>query len=288
MSAVILDGKKVAQEIKEQVKSRVDELVKRGITPGLAVILVGDNPSSQVYVRNKEKTCRKLGIFSLRYDLPEDTPEEELLKLIEELNTNQKVHGILVQLPLPAHIDEREILYSISPNKDVDGFHPYNLGRLLIGDPLFLPCTPWGVQELLLRYGIDFEGKNVVIVGRSNIVGKPLAMMLVQKAKGANATVSICHTRTKNLREYTLFADVLVAACGVPRMIKGDMVKEGAVVVDVGINRVNGSLVGDVDFEEVSKVASYITPVPGGVGPMTIAMLMANTVKAAESLVQGK
>ncbi len=288
MSAVILDGKKVAQEIKEQVKSRVDELVKRGITPGLAVILVGDNPASQVYVRNKEKTCRKLGIFSLRYDLPEDTPEEELLKLIEELNTNQKVHGILVQLPLPAHIDEREILYSISPSKDVDGFHPYNLGRLLIGDPLFLPCTPWGVQELLLRYGIDFEGKNVVIVGRSNIVGKPLAMMLVQKAKGANATVSICHTRTKNLREYTLFADVLVAACGVPRMIKGDMVKEGAVVVDVGINRVNGSLVGDVDFEEVSKVASYITPVPGGVGPMTIAMLMANTVKAAENLVQGK
>lgn len=288
MSAVILDGKKVAQEIKEQVKSRVDELVKRGITPGLAVILVGDNPASQVYVRNKEKTCRKLGIFSLRYDLPEDTPEEELLKLIEELNTNQKAHGILVQLPLPAHIDEREILYSISPNKDVDGFHPYNLGRLLIGDPLFLPCTPWGVQELLLRYGIDFEGKNVVIVGRSNIVGKPLAMMLVQKAKGANATVSICHTRTKNLREYTLFADVLVAACGVPRMIKGDMVKEGAVVVDVGINRVNGSLVGDVDFEEVSKVASYITPVPGGVGPMTIAMLMANTVKAAENLVQGK
>lgn len=288
MSAVILDGKKVAQEIKEQVKSRVNELVKRGITPGLAVILVGDNPASQVYVRNKEKTCRKLGIFSLRYDLPEDTPEEELLKLIEELNTNQKVHGILVQLPLPAHIDEREILYSISPNKDVDGFHPYNLGRLLVGDPLFLPCTPWGVQELLLRYGIDFEGKNVVIVGRSNIVGKPLAMMLVQKAKGANATVSICHTRTKNLREYTLFADVLVAACGVPRMIKGDMVKEGAVVVDVGINRVNGSLVGDVDFEEVSKVASYITPVPGGVGPMTIAMLMANTVKAAENLVQGK
>jgi methylenetetrahydrofolate dehydrogenase (NADP+)/methenyltetrahydrofolate cyclohydrolase len=286
LGAVILDGKKVAREIKEQVKSKVEELVKRGITPGLAVILVGDNPASQVYVRNKEKTCHQLGIVSLRYDLPKETTEEELLKLIEELNANQNVHGILVQLPLPAHIDERRVLYSISPNKDVDGFHPYNLGRLLIGDPLFLPCTPWGVQELLLRYGIDFEGKNVVIVGRSNIVGKPLAMMLVQKAKGANATVSICHTRTKNLHEYTLLADILVAACGVPRMVKGNMVKEGAVVVDVGINRVDGGLVGDVDFEEVSKVASYITPVPGGVGPMTIAMLMANTVKAAENLFQ--
>ncbi|WP_438315498.1 bifunctional methylenetetrahydrofolate dehydrogenase/methenyltetrahydrofolate cyclohydrolase FolD [Candidatus Caldatribacterium sp. SIUC1] len=278
----LIDGKAIAAQIYEELRPRVASLVAQGFQPGLAVILVGENPASQVYVRNKEKACEKLGIRSFRYHLPEKTDLGELLSLIDTLNTHAEVHGILVQLPLPPHIEERDVLYRISPEKDVDGFHPYNLGRLMIGDPVFLPCTPWGIQELLKRSGIEVEGKHVVIVGRSNIVGKPLAMMLVQKAKGANATVSICHTRTPDLAEHTKRADILVAACGSPRAIVGDMVKEGAVVIDVGINRVGEKLVGDVDFDSVAEKASYITPVPGGVGPMTVAMLMANTVKAAE------
>ena len=288
MTAQLIDGKAVAAQIYEELKPRVEELRKRGLQPGLAVILVGDSPASQVYVRNKERACEKLGIRSFRHHLPTETREEEVLTLIETLNADPQVHGILVQLPLPAHISEREVLYHIVPQKDVDGFHPYNLGRLMIGDPLFLPCTPRGIQELLLRYQIEMEGKHVVIVGRSNIVGKPLAMMLVQKARGANATVSLCHTKTANLAEHTRRADILVVACGSPRAVTGDMVREGVVVIDVGINRVGEKLVGDVDFESVIEKASYITPVPGGVGPMTVAMLMANTVSAAERFwVQG-
>lgn len=282
MSFQILDGKAVAAKIYEELEPRVSRLNASGCRPGLAVILVGNNPASQVYVRNKEKACEKLGIRSFLYHLPEETETPEILKLIGSLNADPEVHGILVQLPLPPHVEERKVLYHISPEKDVDGFHPYNLGRLMIGDPLFLPCTPWGVQELLIRYGIDVEGKHVVIVGRSTIVGKPLAMMLVQKAKGANATVTVCHTKTADLSEHTRRADILVAACGSPGAITGDMVKQGVVVIDVGITRVEGKLVGDVDFASVAPKASYITPVPGGVGPMTVAMLMANTVRAAE------
>jgi len=278
----LIDGKAIAAQIYEELRPRVASLVAQGFQPGLAVILVGENPASQVYVRNKERACEKLGIRSFRYHLPEKTDLGELLSLIDTLNACAEVHGILVQLPLPPHIEERNVLYRISPEKDVDGFHPYNLGRLMVGDPVFLPCTPWGIQELLRRSGIEVEGKHVVIVGRSNIVGKPLAMMFVQKAKGANATVSICHTRTPDLAEHTKRADILVAACGSPRVITGNMVKEGAVVIDVGINRVGEKLVGDVDFDSVVGKVSYITPVPGGVGPMTVAMLMANTVKAAE------
>lgn len=282
--AQIIDGKAVAAAIYEELKPRVLRLLALGCQPGLAVILVGSNPASETYVRNKEKACEKLGIRSFRYHLPETVEASEVLGLIDTLNASPEVHGILVQLPLPPHIQEYEVLYRIAPEKDVDGFHPYNLGRLMIGDPVFLPCTPWGVQELLIRYGIDVAGKHVVIVGRSNIVGKPLAMMLVQKAKGANATVTVCHTRTSDLAEHTKRADILVVACGSPGMVTGDMVKEGVVVVDVGINRVGEKLVGDVDFVSVAPRASYITPVPGGVGPMTVAMLMANTVKAAERL----
>lgn len=288
MSFQIIDGKAVAAEIYEELRPRVSRLIASGCQPGLAVVLVGNNPASQVYVRNKEKACEKLGIRSFRYHLSETTEIAELVELIDSLNANPEVHGILVQLPLPPHVEEREVLYRIAPEKDVDGFHPYNLGRLMIGDPLFLPCTPWGVQELLVRYGIEVEGKHVVIVGRSNIVGKPLAMMLVQKAKGANATVTVCHTRTIGLSEHTKRADILVVACGSPGAVTGDMVKEGVVVIDVGINRVGEKLVGDVDFESVAPKASYITPVPGGVGPMTVAMLMANTVKAAERFFEAR
>jgi len=286
MTATIIDGKKVSKEVREELKPRVQNLIKQGLKPGLAVVLVGDDPASQVYVRNKEKACEKLGIYSLKHQMPASTNQTDLLQIVDQLNNDPAIHGILVQLPLPKHLNEKTILYHINPLKDVDGFHPYNLGRLMIGDPIFLPCTPWGVQELLSRYQIDVAGKNVVIVGRSNIVGKPLAMMLVQKAKAANATVTICHTGTNNLAQHTLMADVLIAAAGSPKMITGDMVREGAVVIDVGVNKVDDHLVGDVDFESVVNQASFITPVPGGVGPMTIAMLMANTVKSAERTLQ--
>lgn len=282
MGATIIDGKKISAQIRAELQSTVAELTEAGHQPGLAVILVGEDPASAVYVRNKEKACKKLGILSEIFHLDPDTSLKYLLRLITELNKDRSIHGILVQLPLPGQLDEKEILYSISPEKDVDGFHPFNLGRLMIGDPVFLPCTPWGVQQMLVRSNIEVSGKNVVIFGRSNIVGKPLAMMLVQKAAGANATVTVCHTRTRDPLAHTRNADILIAAVGSPRMVTADMVKEGAVVIDVGINSLDGRLVGDVDYEPVAEIASFITPVPGGVGPMTIAMLMANTVRSAE------
>ena len=285
---VLIDGKKVAEQILEECKESVKQLAEKGITPGLAVVLVGDNPASRVYVRSKRQTCEKLGIRSFAYDLPAETDETTLLDLIDRLNRNPEVHGILVQMPLPPHIREQRILNSLDPAKDVDGFHPVNTGKLLSGEPCLVPCTPAGCQELLVRYGFSPRGKHVVIIGRSNIVGKPLAALLVHKAPKADATVTICHSRTTNLPEITQLADILVAAIGVPAFVKPDMVREGSVVIDVGINRVPDSaspkgyrLVGDVDFEGVRPKTAAITPVPGGVGPMTIAMLMRNTLQAA-------
>ncbi len=256
----------------------VAELKAKGINPGLAVIIVGDDPASRVYVNNKKKACEQIGVYSEEYALPEETSEEELLALIEKLNNDKKINGILVQLPVPEHINEETIINAIKPEKDVDAFHPVNVGKIMVGNFDFVPCTPAGVMELIKESGISVEGKECVIVGRSNIVGKPQAMLLLHQ----NGTVTICHSRTKNLKEKTLQADILVAAVGIPEFIKGDMIKPGAVVIDVGINRVaDKKLVGDVEFESAEKVASAITPVPGGVGPMTIAMLMKNTVKAA-------
>jgi methylenetetrahydrofolate dehydrogenase (NADP+)/methenyltetrahydrofolate cyclohydrolase len=289
MPALIIDGSAIAEEIREELKSKIAELKSRGVTPGLAVVLVGEDPASQVYVRMKGKSCEELGLYSETIRLPAEYKEDALLKLIDDLNANPKIHGILVQLPLPDHINETKVLNRISPEKDVDGFHPVNVGRMLIGDPGFLPCTPHGVQELLVRSGNSPEGKHVVVVGRSNIVGKPVAAILMQKKKGANATVTVCHSRTKDLPSVTRQGDIVIAAMGVPQFIKADMVKEGAVVIDVGVNRVDDPsakrgyrLVGDVDFEAVKEKASAITPVPGGVGPMTIVMLIKNTVLSAE------
>ena len=290
MAAKILDGNKVAQEMWAEMTEEVKKLKEEhGITPGLAVILVGDDPASQVYVRNKGRACEQVGIRSDTYRFPGDYSQDELLGLISRLNDDPEVHGILVQLPLPEHIDEERVLYAIDPDKDVDGFHPVNVGKLMIGQPGFLPCTPHGIQQLLLRSGVEIEGKHVVVVGRSNIVGKPVAMILVQKQKGANATVTICHTGTKDLGYFTRQADILIVAAGRPNTVTADMVKEGAVVVDVGVNRVEDPsskrgyrLVGDVDFEAVKEKASAITPVPGGVGPMTITMLLRNTIDAAK------
>ncbi|MCD2453316.1 bifunctional methylenetetrahydrofolate dehydrogenase/methenyltetrahydrofolate cyclohydrolase FolD [Methylicorpusculum oleiharenae] len=279
MSAIIIDGKKIALEVRKSWKERVDRLKQRGILPGLAVIIVGNNPASQVYVRNKIKACHEVGIHSELIDLPEDVSETQLLMTIENLNQTPIINGILVQLPLPKHIDVNKVLETISVEKDVDGFHLYNLGALMSGNTIFPPCTPFGVQCLLEYSNIPIEGQNAVIVGRSNIVGKPMAMMLLQK----NATVSICTSKTRDLKQFTSLADILVVATGKPNLITSDMVKPGAAVIDVGINRLeDGRLVGDVDFEGVKKVAGYITPVPGGVGPMTITMLVANTVIAAE------
>jgi methylenetetrahydrofolate dehydrogenase (NADP+)/methenyltetrahydrofolate cyclohydrolase len=290
MVAKIIDGNKIADEIRTELSTKVEALKAEGITPGLAVVLVGDDPASQVYVRNKGKACEKMGIYSETIHLPADTEEEDVLALIDKLNKDPKFHGILVQLPLPKHINESKVLLAISPEKDVDGFHPVNVGKLLIGAPNYLPCTPHGVQQMLIRSGYDPEGKHVVICGRSNIVGKPLASILMQKKPGANATVTVCHTRTRNLAELTRQADILVAAAGSPKMITADMVKDGAVVIDVGVNRVEDPtakrgyrLVGDVDFDAVKEKAEAISPVPGGVGPMTITMLLANTIKAAEA-----
>jgi len=289
MPAHIIDGSKIAEEIREELKKKISDLKSEGVTPGLAVVLVGEDPASQVYVRMKGKACEELGLYSETIKLPADYAEEELLKRIDDLNANPKIHGILVQLPLPDQINEAKVLTRISPEKDVDGFHPVNVGRMLIGDPGFLPCTPHGVQELLIRSGHSPEGKHVVVVGRSNIVGKPVAAILMQKKKGANATLTICHSRTKDLPSLTKQADIIIAAMGVPGFIKADMVKEGAVVIDVGVNRIDDPsakrgyrLVGDVDFEAVKEKAAAITPVPGGVGPMTIVMLMKNTVLSAE------
>ena len=286
----IIDGKKTAALIRSEVKAEVEELVGRGKTPGLAVVLVGDDPASHVYVRNKEKACKQAGIASFVHRLPASSTERKVLNLVKRLNADVNVHGILVQSPLPKQIDEFKVTLALDPAKDVDGFHPVNVGRMLIGERGFLPCTPWGCQVLLERAGYDPAGKHVVIVGRSNIVGKPLAALLVQKAAGANATVTVCHSRTKKLGSITKQADILIAAIGVPEFIKARMVKEGVVVLDVGVNRVEDRsrksgyrLVGDVDFKGVSKKARAITPVPGGVGPMTIAMLLKNTVQAARS-----
>jgi methylenetetrahydrofolate dehydrogenase (NADP+) / methenyltetrahydrofolate cyclohydrolase len=288
-TAKIIDGKKLASEMRAEMAVEIKALKAKGVTPGLAVVLVGDNPASQVYVRMKEKACEELGIASFQHKLPKSTSGKKLLHLIQELNADKLVHGILVQLPLPRHIDEKEILNAIDPAKDVDGFHPVNVGKMLVGEPGFRPCTPYGCQQLLVRYGYDPEGQHVVVVGRSNIVGKPVAAMLMQKAKGANATVTVCHSRTRDISKITRQADILIAAMGVPEFVKGNMVKPGAVVIDVGVNRVDDpssekgyKLVGDVDFKAVSKKAKAITPVPGGVGPMTITMLMKNTLQAAQ------
>lgn len=281
--AVIMDGKALSMKLKNAMKEEVEKLVSQGVNPCLAVIIVGDNPASKVYVNNKKKSCAELGIKSLEYALPEETTEEELLKIIDELNKNDEVDGILCQLPLPKHVTEKNIINSISPEKDVDAFHPENVGHIMIGDYTFLPCTPAGVMEILKEYNIDVAGKNCVVVGRSNIVGKPMTMLLLKE----NATVTVCHSRTDDLASFTREADVLVSAVGKPNLITADMVKENAVVIDVAINRLeNGKLCGDVDFENVKDKTSFITPVPGGVGPMTIATLMKNTVTAAKNKVK--
>ena len=276
---VIIDGNKIAQEVRHSVrKEALDFKEKTGIVPGLAVILVGEDPASQVYVGRKAKACAEVGFLSREYKLSADTSEAKLLNIISELNADQVIHGILVQLPLPKHIHTDKIIAAIDPQKDVDWFHPYNVGGLVSGNPLFVPCTPRGIMELIARTGIDLKGKEAVVVGRSNIVGKPIALLLLAQ----HATVTICHSRTKDLPAVTRRADVLIAAVGKPHMIKANMVKEGAVVIDVGVNRLeNGKLAGDVAFDEVAAKASFITPVPGGVGPMTIAMLMKNTLDAA-------
>jgi len=278
MSARVLNGKELATKIKGELKRTVDEIKKKNIHPGLAVVIVGNDPASRVYVNSKKKACEEIGIESFEYALDENTKEEELIELIKKLNNDDKVSGILVQLPLPKHIDEEKIILAIDSSKDVDAFHPENVGRLMTGNPQFLPCTPAGVMELIKESGIEIAGKECVIVGRSNIVGKPQSMLLLAE----HGTVTICHSRTKNLEEVVKRADILVVAVGKPEMIKGNSIKPGAVVIDVGINRLEDKkIVGDVEYESCSKVASAITPVPGGVGPMTIAMLMKNTVKAA-------
>jgi len=289
MTAELIKGAEVAKQIREELAQEIADLkAKHNIVPGLVTVLVGADPASQVYVGQKEKTSKELGIYSERYDLPGDTTQEDLLKLIDKLNKDPKINGILVQLPLPKHLNEEEVLYAIDPKKDVDGFHPVNVGKLMIGEPDYLPCTPAGIQQLLIRSGTQIEGAEVVVVGRSNIVGKPIANMLLQKAPGANATVTVCHTRTRDMAFHTKRADILIVAAGKPKAVTGDMVKEGVVVIDVGVNQVGTTaegkriLEGDVDFESVSAKAKAITPVPGGVGPMTITMLMMNTVRAAK------
>jgi methylenetetrahydrofolate dehydrogenase (NADP+)/methenyltetrahydrofolate cyclohydrolase len=289
MTAQLIKGAEVAAQIREELKKEIADLkAKHNLVPGLVTVLVGADPASQVYVGQKEKTSKELGIYSERYDLPADTSQADLLKLIDKLNKDPKINGILVQLPLPKGLNEEEVLYAIDPNKDVDGFHPVNVGKLMIGEPNYLPCTPAGIQQLLIRSGTKIEGAEVVVVGRSNIVGKPIANMLLQKAPGANATVTVCHTRTRDMAFHTRRADILIVAAGKPKAVTGDMVKEGVVVIDVGVNEIGKTaegkriLAGDVDFESVSQKAKAITPVPGGVGPMTITMLMMNTVRAAK------
>ncbi len=289
MTAQILDGKKVAAEMRAEIKAEVEKLKKENIVPGLAVVLVGDDPASKSYVTAKEKACAEAGIYSDDNRLAEDTSQEELMAMVDKLNNDPKIHGILVQLPLPEHLDESAVLLAIDPEKDVDGFHPMNVGKMVVGEKAFLPCTPHGVIQMLLRSNVELEGAEVVVVGRSNIVGKPVANMLIQKAKTGNATVTVCHTRTKNLCEHVKRADIVIAAAGRPSTVTADMIKEGAVVIDVGVNRVEDStrkkgyrLVGDVDFEAIKEKASLITPVPGGVGPMTITMLLYNTLESAK------
>jgi methylenetetrahydrofolate dehydrogenase (NADP+)/methenyltetrahydrofolate cyclohydrolase len=294
MTAQIIDGKQVAADMRAELKAEVAELAKKGIVPGLAVVLVGEDPASKSYVTAKERACEELGIYSDDNRLAADTPQKELMTLIDKLNKDPKINGILVQLPLPDGLNEAEVLLAIDPAKDVDGFHPVNVGKMVVGERAFLPCTPHGVIQLLIRSSVKIEGAEVVIVGRSNIVGKPLANMLIQKNATGNATVTVCHTRTKNLAEHTKRADIVIAAAGRPDTVTADMVKDGVVVIDVGVNRVGEKpskkdpnrmvaiLKGDVDFEAVKEKASLITPVPGGVGPMTITMLLYNTVESAK------
>lgn len=275
----IIDGKAVSKKVKEDVKAECEQLKAKGVTPGLAVIIVGDDPASQVYVHNKEVACEVCGFYSVKYALPAETTQEELNALIDKLNKDDKINGILCQLPLPSHLDDKEVINRIDPLKDVDAFHPVNVGAIMIGDYNYLPCTPAGVMELIHSTGVDVSGKKAVVIGRSNIVGKPMAMLLLHE----NATVEITHSRTRDLAEITKGADILVAAIGKAKFVKADMVKDGAVVIDVGMNRdENGKLCGDVDFDNVKDKCSFITPVPGGVGPMTIAMLMKNTLTAAK------
>ncbi|MHA1572343.1 MAG: bifunctional methylenetetrahydrofolate dehydrogenase/methenyltetrahydrofolate cyclohydrolase FolD [Alphaproteobacteria bacterium] len=288
MAAKIIDGKQVAADMRAELKEKVARMAKDGVVPGLGVILVGEDPASKSYVSAKEKACDELGIYSDNNRLPAETSQEDLMALVRKMNEDKKIDGILVQLPLPKHLNESEVLLTIDPQKDVDGFHPMNVGKMVVGEEAFLPCTPHGVIQLLQRSGTEISGAQVVIVGRSNIVGKPLANMLIQKNDMGNATVTVCHTRTRDLPGHTLRADILIAAAGRPNTVTADMVKEGAVVIDVGVNRVDDAskkrgyrLVGDVDFEAVKEKASLITPVPGGVGPMTITMLMYNTVESA-------
>jgi len=288
MGAQIISGKEVAAAIRAELAQEAAELKqKHGVVPGLATVLVGEDPASVSYVTAKGKACRELGMNSLQHTLSAGTSEEDLLKLVAELNRNPEVHGILVQLPLPKQINESKVLYAINPDKDVDGFHPVNVGRLLIGEEVFPPCTPAGIQELIVRSGTPTEGAEVVVVGRSNIVGKPIAVIMLQKKPGANATVTVCHTRSRNMAEHTRRADILIVAAGKPNAVTAEMVKPGATVIDVGVNRIGftesgkAKLVGDVDFAAVKEVAGKITPVPGGVGPMTITMLMKNTLRAA-------
>jgi methylenetetrahydrofolate dehydrogenase (NADP+)/methenyltetrahydrofolate cyclohydrolase len=289
MTAQIIDGKKIAAEMQAELKNEVAKLKEQGIVPGLGVILVGDDPASKSYVTSKERTCEEIGIYSDDNRLDAKTSQKELMALVEKMNTDPKINGILVQLPLPDGLDESEVLLTINPDKDVDGFHPINVGKMMLGEKAFLPCTPYGIIQLLIRSGITTEGAEVVIVGRSNTVGKPLANMLIQKNPSGNATVTVCHTRTKNISLHTKQADIIIAAAGRPNTITADMIKEGAVVIDVGVNRVEDAtkkkgyrLVGDVDFDAVKEKASLITPVPGGVGPMTITMLLYNTVESAK------
>ena len=289
MVADIISGNEVAKTIRGELKEEISKMKSSGVTPGLVVILVGEDPASQVYVRKKGEACQELGINSETIRLPMETTEEEVLKLIDKYNADPKFDGILVQLPLPKQISEEKVLMRIDPGKDVDGFHPVNVGKMVVGAKSYLPCTPAGIQELLVRSGNDPKGKHVVVVGRSNIVGKPIANILVQKAPGADATVTVCHSRTADLPGITRQADILIAAIGVPKFVKADMVRDGVVVIDVGVNRIDDPstksgtrLVGDVDFEPVKEKAKAITPVPGGVGPMTITMLMKNTVQAAK------
>jgi methylenetetrahydrofolate dehydrogenase (NADP+)/methenyltetrahydrofolate cyclohydrolase len=281
MTAKLIDGKAIAQEVRAEWKVRADALKAHGVTPGLAVIIVGEDPASKVYVANKVKACAELGLHSEHIVMPADTSEAALLAKIKELNEDKKIHGILVQLPVPNHIASNKVLNAISPGKDVDGFHPENVGALVTGNMRFAPCTPFGAMKLLEKCGVSIEGKHAVVVGRSNIVGKPMALLLLQ----ANATVTICTSKTLDLAKFTRDADILVVATGKPKMITGEMIKPGAAVIDVGINRMaDGKLCGDVDFDSAKEVAGWITPVPGGVGPMTITMLVANTVRAAERL----
>jgi len=277
----LLDGKKLSAKIKENLKNEISEFVsKTGTTPGLAVLLVGNDPASHTYVAMKAKACKEVGLYSIVHEMPDTVKEDDILSTIKMINENPKVHGLLVQLPLPKHVDATKILEAVDPAKDVDGFHPFNLGRLVAGLDTFVPCTPLGVMELLAEYGIEVKGKDCVVVGASNIVGKPMASLLLN----AGATVDICHIHTKDLKAHTKNADMIFVGVGKAGLITADMVKEGAVVVDIGINKVGDKLVGDVDFDEVSKKCTYITPVPGGVGPMTIAMLLSNTLKAAKGI----